>query len=194
MKLEVENTELESRVRVLENSLATSRDKLSAALEKYALMESEHEELKENYRADTERLRQEAKDLQDEIEADIKKLALKNTPGNHVGRAFSNASTVTVEADVSGVNECDLPKGLNAQSFTSIECLPSKANELPIKIAKDFKTTNNLLKNISAVTENTGHVTDTMINNIEAEPKTLLLIDRLLDNINANLTQISIIN
>lgn len=182
MKLEVENTELESRVRVLESSLATSRNKLSTALEKYALMQAEHEDLKENYRVDTERLRQKTKDLQDEIEADVRKLALKSCVGKDVGRAFSNASTVTIEA------ECDLAKGLNAQSFTSIECLSSKTNELPAKIAKDFKTTNNLLRNISAVTENTT------MNDIEAEPKTLLLIDRLLCDINTNLTQISIIN
>ena len=175
IKLEIENTEFESHIRIIESSLESTKEKLNTITEKAILLEAEYEELSEKYKTNIERLREETKELREEIEAQTKK-SLKNHIGSNPQKILTTNSLSTIEATT---NENVSTKGLTTQSFTTIERISTKANELENKVIKAHRTTMNLLEGMECGSDN---------------PKTLCLIDKLLDDINTSLRQVPLIN
>lgn len=180
MKLEVENTELESQIRILQNSVDSTKEKLDTTIEKAVIIKSEYDELIEKYRADIERLRQETKDLQEEIEVQARKSGLKGYTNINLSRR-SSISSATIDTTNEGVSS----KGLGVQSFTTIECASPKTNCLPSKVVSTSEPYLNLSR---------GMDEEDKEKDIESNPRTLILIDKLLDDIDSSLNQIPLIN
>lgn len=148
VKLELENTTLENQARITESSLEEMRQKIDSVTEAIAIEKSDHEELKDRFQIDTERLKQqltealeEVKAKENRIESLLRETREKNSP----------------DGSVSEENEPESKMCINSLR-------PGRVNE------DDFSR---------------------FINNPDIQPKSLILVNRLLNDINSRLSQLS---
>lgn len=172
VQLELENSELENQARVRESSLEDAKRRLDETLEKLAIEKSEHDELKERHQVETERLRQSLKENEEELRARDAKLS---TCPPDKGNPFATKKDAERAKEEANAKETDV-KVLSGELGSS-----SDENEMPssrrvnsssyIKGSEDY-----LCKFMSSASD---------------QPKSLRLVNWLLNDINSRLGVIS---
>lgn len=223
MKLEVENTELEDNERITDSSLENMQHKVDDMTEKLLLLSSEYEELKDTYQIDTERLRQQLRDVMEEMKAkEILKergQVVKNAVDEsmqavvEVGNNEAQVEVILEEGEVQTVHNELSNKAIQASSIevrdqnvqTNSKAVEPKEvqtdpilNKEKVEInSKQLTASKNLLtKNYkSPLKQNNVNSIDQFkkfIHTSNNKPKSLRLVNMLLDDINSKLNKISL--
>ena len=223
MKLEVENTELEDNKRITDSSLESMQDKIDKMTEKLLLLNSEYEELKDTYQIDTERLRQQLKDLMEEVkvkeilkerEQEAKSTIDESTQAVvDVKNSETQMEVILDEGKVQIIHGELSDKQLQASNIevreqdvqtSSKEVEPKEVQTDPVlnkeKVemsSKQLIASKNLLTKNYESSSNRNSVSSMdqfkkFILTSNSKPKSLRLVNMLLDDINSKLNKISL--